>query len=71
VKPKADLRIGDEVRLMFKKKNKSRLGKIVGIYEHFFNVDFGKYQESFLWVDAMLKEISIMQCRKGCVQDVS
>lgn len=46
------LQIGDEVRLQYPKaKDPLRRGVVAGLYEKFFNVHFGNYQESFLWVD--------------------
>lgn len=66
-KPRLD--IGDEVRINYCcKKKPIRDGRVVGIYERFFNVCFGRYQESFLWVDTMLEEIKVVRCgrQSGC-----
>jgi uncharacterized protein Veg len=65
VLPKPRLQVGDQVRLYYRGKKKPfRCGKVVAIYERFFIVHFGHYQESFLWIDTMLGEIKVVQFGK-------
>lgn len=65
------LRIGDQVRLHFRGKKKPRQGTVVGLYNRFFNVHFGKYRESFLWVDLEIGEIRIVQQGKRSASQAS
>ncbi|KKM13043.1 hypothetical protein SY88_00290 [Clostridiales bacterium PH28_bin88] len=59
------LRTGDQIRLHYRGKNKPfRQGTVAGLYDRFFNVHFGRYQESFLWVDLLIGEITIVQIGK-------
>ncbi|MHB1126945.1 MAG: hypothetical protein ACYC2T_08310 [Bacillota bacterium] len=59
------LRIGDRVNLYYSSSIKpSRKGTVVGLYERFFNVHYGRYQESFLWVDMLNGELRVVQAGK-------
>lgn len=57
-----ELKVGDEVQLCYLRvKNPFRKGVVVGLYERFFNVHFGRYQESFLWVDVWTGQLRVVQ----------
>lgn len=59
------LQIGDKVRLYYKGRKKPfRKGMVTVINDRFFNVHFGRYQESFLWIDIMLGEIKVVKFGK-------
>ncbi|MHB1127538.1 MAG: hypothetical protein ACYC2T_11405 [Bacillota bacterium] len=45
-------------------KMPSRKGIVVGLYDRFFNVHYGRYQESFLWVDVQNGEVQVIQAGK-------
>jgi len=63
-----DLEVGDEVQLCYARaKNPFREGVVVGFYERFFNVHFGRYQESFLWVDLAIGQLRVLQAGKRSV----
>lgn len=66
-----ELRRGDQVRLHFKGKKKPRQGTVVGLYDKFFNVNFGKYRESFLWVDLITSEVQVIHVGKRSASQAS
>lgn len=65
VEAREGLRIGEAVQLHFAgKKKPCRQGVVVGLYDKFFNIHFGHYQESFLWVDQVFGELRIVRLGK-------
>lgn len=59
-----DLIIGEEIKLSYPRAREPvRYGLVVGLYERFFNVHFGWYQESFLWVDLAIGQLNIVRAQ--------
>lgn len=61
--------VGDRVELRYARAREGpRQGRVVGVYEKFFNVHFGNYQESFLWVDIRIGELHATVVRRAACQ---